>query len=237
MFCGFITRPVQIEIVRTGVPLDRPGAGSGRAATHSSPSLKLRFCPFWIASSTFGLLAMTRGGSVLPAVMRGAWGLLSMPARPNYSRHCDPSTGSGQALRRSRRGSNPDHPVGRWAGRPSSGLLRRPGGLLLRNFRQPTLSPSVGRDQTRSAFRWYAVDRGLGLRHATTCHITTDRNHTRKRALKAPLRTLVFTAWSLHKERTQPAPLWQVSLLRTGSGDPGVLAMNLVCPADQLLAR
>jgi hypothetical protein len=87
-------------------------------------------------------------------------------------------------------------------------------------------SPSFGRDQTRSAFRWYAVDRGLGLRRATTCHITTDRNHTRKRALKAPLRTSVFTAWSLHKEHTQPAPVWQVSLLGTGSGDPGVLAMT-----------
>jgi hypothetical protein len=90
-------------------------------------------------------------------------------------------------------------------------------------------SPSFGRDQTRSAFRWYAVDRGLGLRRATTYHITTDRNHTRKRALKAPLRTSVFTAWSLHKEHTQHAPVWQVSLLRTGSGDPGVLAMTN-CP-------
>jgi hypothetical protein len=87
-------------------------------------------------------------------------------------------------------------------------------------------SSSFGRDQTRSAFRQYAVDRGLGLRRATTCYITTDRNHTRKRALKAPLRTSVFTAWSLHKEWTQPAPVWQVSLLRTGSGDPGVLAMT-----------
>jgi hypothetical protein len=111
--------------------------------------------------------------------------------------------------------------IARWLPK-RSGLLRS----AVEKLQVANASSSFGRDQTRSAFRWYAVDRGLGLRRATTCHITTDRNHTRKRALKAPLRTSVFTAWSLHKEHTQPAPLWHVSLLGTGSGDPGVLAMT-----------
>jgi hypothetical protein len=152
------------------------------------------------------------------------------PWRPNPREFLNRPTRNGMdffiaTLRRSRRGSNPDHPGGQSAVAP---LLDCFVGFWppVEKLQAANASPSFGSDQTRSAFRWYAVDRGLGLRRATTCHITTDRNHTRKRALKAPLRTSVFTAWSLHKERTQHAPVWQVSLLRTGSGDPRVLAMT-----------
>ena len=75
-------------------------------------------------------------------------------------------------------------------------------------------------DRTRSAFRVYAVHRGLGLRRATTCHITTDRNHTAQRALKAPLRNSVLAVRSLNKELTRNALRRQVSLLATGARRP-----------------